>query len=118
MKRKDQVRTLVSLKVGVRIENENVYVDPALLFSRLLVLVEREENMMKYFSYELTPIPTSLFENGMMTKASKSNLAKAVTKDVSISLPSEPPVCSRRWCITAQSKVVTKLQLHRHPQSI
>ena len=92
MKRKDQVRTLVSLKVGVRIENENVYVDPTLLFSRLLVLVEREENMMKYFSYELTPIPTSLFENGMMRKASKSNLAKAVTKDVSISSPSEPPI--------------------------
>ncbi len=30
------------------------------LFSRLIAIVQREEDVTPYFSYELTPIPTSL----------------------------------------------------------
>ena len=81
IKRKDEIRTLECLKVGVKINNENVYVDPKLLFSRLLVIVEREDNMLKYFKYELTPEPTSLFDNGAMRKTTKSSLAKFITQD-------------------------------------
>ena len=68
-------------KVGVKIDNENVYVDPMILFSRLLVIVEREDNMLKYFKYELTPEPTSLFDNGAIRKATKSS-TKFITQDV------------------------------------
>ena len=53
-----------------------------ILFSRLLVIVEREDNLLKYFKYELTPEPTSLFDNGAMRKATKSSLAKFITQDV------------------------------------
>lgn len=87
IKKKDQIRTLECLKVGVKIDKENIYVDPMLLFSRLLVIVERDDNMLKYFKYELTPEPTSLFDNGVMRKATKSNLAKMITQN---SVPVSP----------------------------
>ena len=87
IKRNDQIHTLESLKMGVKIDKEKVNVDPLLLFTRLLVLVEREEDMKRYFRYELTSIPTSLFENGMMRKAGKSNLARSIKQDVSPNSP-------------------------------
>ena len=34
------------------------------------------------FSYELTPIPTSLFKDGLMRKANKSMLKNTLTKDL------------------------------------
>ena len=62
IKRNDQIRTLEILKVGVQIGKENVNVDPLLLFSRLLILVEREKDVKSYFIYELTSyIYTNLF---------------------------------------------------------
>ena len=73
--------------MGVKIDKEKVNVDPLLLFSRLVVLVEREEGMKRYFRYELTSIPTSLFENGMMRKASKSNLERSIKQDASPNSP-------------------------------
>ena len=51
-----------------------------MLFSRLLLMIEREQRMIEYFRYEFTPVPTSLFEDGMMRKSEKSFLMKAVTK--------------------------------------
>ena len=54
-----------------------------LLFSRLLVLVERDDDMKECFKYELTPIRTSLFELGMMRKPNKSAFGRAIKQDVS-----------------------------------
>ena len=82
LKRKYQITTLESLNVGVNIEKEKVYVDPTILFSRLLVIMEREDGVKKYFAYELTPIPTSLFKDGMMRKATKSMLANFITRNI------------------------------------
>ena len=53
-----------------------------MIISRLLLMIEREQRMIQYFRYELTPVPTSLFEDGMMKKSAKSLLMKAVTKNV------------------------------------
>ena len=53
-----------------------------MLFSRLLLMIEREQRMTEYFCYELTPVPTSLFEDIMMRKSARSFLMKAVTKNV------------------------------------
>ena len=82
LKRKAQITTLESLNVGVNIEKEKVYVDPSILFSRLLVIMEREDDVKKYFAYELTLIPTSLFQDGMMRKATKSMLANFITRNI------------------------------------
>ena len=45
-------------------------------------MIEREQRMIVYFCYEITPVPTSLFEDGMMRKSAKSVLMKTVTKNV------------------------------------
>ena len=80
LKRKDQVRSLNHLQPAIQIEKK-IYIDPMKLFSRLIAIVQREEDMIPYFSYELTAIPTSLFKDGAMRKTQKSQLAKIVTSD-------------------------------------
>ena len=81
LKRSDQVKTLLNLKNGVKIEGDTVHVDPTILFSRLLIQVERSEDMKAYFSYELTQIPSSLFKD-RMRKANKALLTAILTKEV------------------------------------
>ena len=53
------------------------------------MVVERkpENETEDYFSYKLSPYPMSLFKDGAMTPAAKSNLKNFLLKDVS---PSEP----------------------------
>ena len=46
-----------------------------ILFSRLVAIVQREEDMAPYFDHELTTIPTSNF----FRKNVKAQLAKALT---------------------------------------
>ena len=82
IKRKEQIKSLDELKVGVKLDKETIFVDPSVLFSILLLMIERELRMIEYFRYELTPVPTSLFEDRMMRKSVKSILMKVVTKNV------------------------------------
>ena len=49
IKKKDQIETLELLKMGVEIDKEKIHVDLMLLFSRILVLIEREEEIREYF---------------------------------------------------------------------
>jgi len=55
--------------------DETIHIDPMLLFSRLLIQVERSDNIQSFFAYELAPIPTALFKDYMMRKGNKSSLA-------------------------------------------
>ena len=66
IKKKDQIKTPELLKMGVEKDKENIHVDPLLLFSRLLALIEGEEEIREYFRFELKAFPISLFQNGMM----------------------------------------------------
>ena len=75
-------KSLEEFNVGVKLDKETIYFDPSVLFSRLLLMIEREQRMTEYFCYELTPVPTSLFEDVMMKKSARSFLMKAVTKNV------------------------------------
>ena len=54
-----------------------------ILFTRLIAIVQREDDMRGYFEYELTTIPTSLFKDNAMRKTAKAQLANALTKNVS-----------------------------------
>lgn len=65
------------LSIDMQIDNQNVHVHPIVLFLRLIVLIERAEDTVKYFSYELTPIPTSIFKGNFMRHAEKSQMANA-----------------------------------------
>lgn len=66
-------------------------IDPLTLFLRLALTVERSPDKERetYFSYELTPFPTSLFKDGIMrTAKQKSALKKHLLKNVTPQTPS------------------------------
>lgn len=67
-------KTLITLIKGMQVGNRNVHVDSTELFPRLIILIERAEDTMKYFSYELTPAPRSIFKGNFMQHAEKSQL--------------------------------------------
>ena len=57
----EQVKYLEQLYPGIPVDKQKVNINPTALFSRLIAIVQREEDMTPYFHYELTAIPTSLF---------------------------------------------------------
>ena len=75
---KDQISKLQSLHSKVRVGKEEVTIDPLTLFLRSTCAIERklETSMEKYFEYELTPYPTSLFKDGLMQLSLSKYLLK------------------------------------------
>ena len=63
IKKKDQIKTLELLKMGVEINKEKIHVDPMLLFSRLLALIEIEE-IQEYCRFELQLFLHHFFKMG------------------------------------------------------
>ena len=53
-------------------------IDPMILFSRLVVLLQRHDSIRSFFAYELSVVPMSLFKENIMRKPSKSVLAKGL----------------------------------------
>ena len=86
IKRSEKAITLASLKPSVKIKNDDVIIDPLVLFSRLIVLIQRTTDICGYFAYELAPVPTALFKDNMMRKPNKSSLAKALDKKMKMYL--------------------------------
>ena len=82
IKRSEQIKSLDSLFPGVHIDKQKVRIDPNHLFQRLLLVAQRENDMLPFFEYELTSIPTSLFKDCYMRKSQKSQLAKALQEGV------------------------------------
>ena len=74
IKRTHQVKTLGSLSHIIKVNKQDVSMDPSRLFSRLVVLLERNSDLKPFFEYELTPVPTSLFTENFMRKANKALL--------------------------------------------
>ena len=64
-------------------DKKKIYINPTILFSQLIAVVQREEDMQPFFDYELTTtIPTSLFKDNIMRKTNKVQLAKALKQGV------------------------------------
>ena len=82
IKRSDQVRSLDYLQPGIQVEKKKVNINPTMLFSRLIAIVQREEDMASFFEYELTAIPTSLFKDYCLRKTDKAQLAKSLKNSV------------------------------------
>ena len=78
IKRSDQVRTLDYLQLGIQVEKKKVTINPTLLFTRLIAVVQREEDMFPFFRNELTSIRTSLFKDNYLRKTDKAQLSKAL----------------------------------------
>ena len=81
IKRKNQIKTLASLLNTVNVDEVQVHVSTTVLFTRLAAIAKREENDEKYFDYELTTEPMSLFENNLMRSTDKPSLRKVLLKD-------------------------------------
>ncbi|RUM44712.1 MAG: hypothetical protein DSY80_04115, partial [Desulfocapsa sp.] len=80
----DQAVTLGS-KTVVKIKGESVKVDPQLLFKRLILVGERQEDLPSLFKYELCTHPPALFESASLPlQANKAVLADALWKAVEI----------------------------------
>ena len=82
IKRSEQARSLDHLLPGFKVDKKQVHINPTILFSRLIAIIQRGEEITPYFDYELTVIPTSLFKDNSMRKTAKSQLAKALTNNV------------------------------------
>ena len=77
IKRSEKVRTLATLYGSVAIgKDDKIALHPTVLFTRLVAIAQREEDVSKFFKFELSPEPASLFKNGSMRKADKSQLRK------------------------------------------
>lgn len=74
IKRRGKVKAMASLQNAVKKGNKEVRIDPMTLFSRLVVLFMRENDIASYLFYKLSPYPTSLFKNGKMRDPKKSKL--------------------------------------------
>ena len=84
IKRKGRVVCLDATLNAISVEKKSVIINPTLLFNRLSALAGREENVEKYFGYELTTYPMSLFKDGIMRKPDKASLRKRMlTKEMS-----------------------------------
>jgi hypothetical protein len=84
-------KTLANLSGKVLTGDKNMPVDAAVLFNRLIIVLQRQPDIKPLFSYELTALPSAFFKDKMMRKADKSVLAKHLTSTTS-SCELEPPV--------------------------
>ena len=82
IKRREHITPLADLKPGIQVDQKRLNINPIMLFSRLIAIVQREEDMSPYFDYELTAFPTSLFKDFFMRKSVKARLAKSLIDSV------------------------------------
>ena len=77
--RKDQATTFLKANSSVRVGEDQVQIDPDLLFQRLIIIPKSAEEKEQVFQFELCPHPPSLFDNTLMLReAQKSVLGDAL----------------------------------------
>ena len=70
--------------------NEDVYISPLLIFQKISLNIQNQDDMKEYCSsYELSPIPLSLFDENGMRKTSKSAFYLNFDSLPSINVPSK-----------------------------
>lgn len=74
-KRSSKIVHLASANSTIKnIANEEVYISPLLIFQKLSLNIENQNDMKEYSSsYELSPIPLALFDENGMRKTTKSS---------------------------------------------
>ena len=91
LKKIDRAKTLSDVNCKGSVGKKKLSIDSTILFSRLLIIMQRSPNMEPYFSYELTSEPSALFKDGALRKADKSVLARELKKSLKAdSTPTEP----------------------------
>ncbi|MBW0528211.1 hypothetical protein O181_067926 [Austropuccinia psidii MF-1] len=88
LSRKNLALPISSVNSSIKVHDEKVVVDPTLLFQRICISKRSDEDLMKYFEYELAPFPLALFNESGMRKTNKSvlySLFEPTKKDVLLS---------------------------------
>ena len=73
--KKNEILTLICLANGVTVNKREVHIEPFVLFTQLIVLIERSPAVNKHFNYELTPITNCSIQRIFMRKHEKASLA-------------------------------------------
>lgn len=68
LKRADKLLPLLSMNSTMKIHDEKVPIDPVLLFQRMSITKTFENELEKFFEYELAPYPLSLYDEIRMRK--------------------------------------------------
>lgn len=74
LKRTDKVLPLLAVSSTVKVHDEEVPIDPVLLFQRMGVTKTFEDEIETFFAYDLAPYPLSLSDAAGMRKTMKSAL--------------------------------------------
>ena len=88
LKRSNKVLSLLCVNSSVKVHDCKVAIDPLLLFQRISVFKKFDEHLSDYLHYELSPYPTSLFDNCGMRKTQKSALYQCL-QPVDVEINSE-----------------------------
>jgi len=93
IRKDDRVKTLAQVTCRVEMGDKWIPMDSTLLFSRLLVIVQRcpdiEPFFKPFFKYELTAVPSAFFKGASMRKANKSLLGKELKANAKSSATSD-----------------------------
>ncbi|GBO22156.1 hypothetical protein AVEN_101316-1 [Araneus ventricosus] len=84
-KRKGRVVILASINSSVKICNISIVVDPHILFHRLCIAKQSDDDLKAFFKFKLSPFPILLFTGESMRKGTKSSLYTSfspITEDV------------------------------------
>jgi hypothetical protein len=76
-KRSNRVKPLASMKRSIIVRNQSLTVNPNTLFQRMCVAKQSDEQLEDFLTYELSPLPLALFDEGGLRKGTKSSLYKA-----------------------------------------
>ena len=99
------VYTLQLLKSGVKIDSRTVHINPLILFTRLTVSIQRDQNVEQNFKYKLSSESSTMFKNKMMQKNWKSVLRNhLLNKYPSCDCPSSKSAMIDIWrCFVTKS---------------
>ncbi|CAH1106781.1 unnamed protein product [Psylliodes chrysocephalus] len=72
LKRADKAVSLLAMSSTIKVHDEKVPIDPVLLFQRMSITAAFQDEIEKYFEYQLAPYPLSLFDEIGIRKTQKS----------------------------------------------
>ena len=74
------------MKLSVKIDGEDIKIDPQLIFQRLITVINQSpDELESAFKYELCSYPSALFESSLLLReADKPALADAIWKSANL----------------------------------
>ena len=74
LSQKNRALPLASMWNSIKVRGETVVVDPLMIFQRISISKQTDEDLKTYMKYELAPFPLSLFDENGMRKTRKAAL--------------------------------------------